>query len=332
MAATVRGVLNRTGSQDEEGNRNYVVVLRVNVESKTEGPWAVLRASGLPAVGSSYNYEDDVDDEAWLRPNCTVANVLQEGRPTLDYNITLNYSTKPQDEAQNSTCENGDIKNPLLQPNKVRGSFTKYQEQATFDRFGLPIVSSSWELMRGPQNEWDANRPSVTVEQNVASLGLETFAAMIDRVNSVTMWGLPARYVKLDNVSWERKYYGNCFRYYTRVLEFSIRYDGFDRDLLDEGTKCLRGAWMMDPASSDFGQYVLDPTLDRATAHLNPANFIKFKDKNGENARVILNGAGRPYDPGASGTGTGSDTVVGSIHVEKYNEANFFLLGVPATF
>lgn len=332
MAARVHGVLNRTGSMDEEGNRNYAVVLRVHVDDNNDGPFAVLNATGLPAVGSTYNYENASDDEAWLRPNCTVTNVMQEGRPTLDYNITLNYSTKPQDENQNSTCEQGEIKNPLLQPPKVRGSFTKYQEQATFDRYGLPIVSSSWELMRGPQNEWDANRPLVVIEQNVATLGLGTFAAMIDKVNSVTMWGLPARYVKLDDVIWERKYYGQCFRYYTRVLSFSINYASFDRDLLDEGTKCLRGAWMMDPGSDFFGQYLVDSSLSIATAHLNPANFIKFKDKNGENARVILNGKGRPYDPGASGTGTGSDTTVGSIHVEKYGEANFFLLGVPATF
>src|SRR5690606_22693106 len=99
------------------------------------------------------------------------------------------------------------------------------------DRYGNPIKSSSHEQFRGSNVEFDANRPTVWVDQNVSSLGLATFASMIDCVNDRPLWGLPKRRIKLSNVTWERKMYGTCRFYYTRKLEFDIRYDGFDRRL-----------------------------------------------------------------------------------------------------
>jgi hypothetical protein len=54
----------------------------------------------------------------------------------------------------------------------------------------------------------------------------------------------------------------------------------------------------------------------------NPQHFIRYKDRNGENARVLLDGAGIPIEDGATPV---------YRDVEYYPESNFLLLGIPLT-
>ena len=80
----------------------------------------------------------------------------------------------------------------------------------------------------------------------------------------------------------------------------------------------------------------------------NPAHFDRYKDRNGENARVLLNGYGLPAETAVL-TGTGTGTVVGTgsgtgtgtgkfsreaaeVLLDYYEEANFLLLGIPTSF
>jgi hypothetical protein len=161
---------------------------------------------------------------------------------------------------------------------------------------------------------------------------------MVDTLNDATLWGLAARKIKLSNVSWERLLYGTCDYYYKRVFDFDIDFSTFDRDVLDEGTKVLSGQW-----DRDTGEWVLleiegyggtpNPDAQR------PDHFIRYKDRNDENARVILDGNGLPADSvvlRAEETGTGTtETESGAaarIQVKKYEESNFLLLGIPTEF
>jgi len=66
--------------------------------------------------------------------------------------------------------------------------------------------------------------------------------SMVNTLNVAPLWGCPARTVKLEPPTWERRFYGACYKYFNRVLEFTVSAD-FDRDNLDEGTKCVRGYW-----------------------------------------------------------------------------------------
>jgi len=179
----------------------------------------------------------------------------------------------------------------------------------------------------------------------------------------------------------EQLYLGRCVKYYRRRLVFDIRYrciDGvseaavgtdstgtgtslegdclggyetFDRELLDEGTKVLKGhwgrgmvrlppaqggimfdeghGWVVDDISPSYTDQNLQIVPAKEADPDNPSHFIRFKDRNNENARVILNGAGLPWDPSAETSGTADDEP-GRIRVEKYGESNFLLLGIPA--
>lgn len=323
-------------SRDREGHREYKISFLV-MGDVTDGPFQALNTPGLPLPGSFWSFDNDVDPWAFCKPDATVTPVL-ENEPNRYFKVEFTYSTK-SDPPKVQRCQDVQIENPLLEPQKVSGSFVKESREEMLDKDGILICSSSWELFRGKQAEWDYSRPQVKIEQNVSLLQLPLLAKMANTVNSSPLWGLPARTIKLSNISWEKKYYGQCLIYYTRTLEFDIDYATFDRILLDEGDRCLRGEWDTDPFSPTYRQY--EPDTDQDANPLDPfdpKNFVRAKDWNGEPFHVILNGFGLPV-----GMPTGEDppedikeivetnTIIGTALWMRYKESNFLLLGIPTT-
>lgn len=333
MAAILRGRTDWSGTVDESGHRTYKVTYLVET-AVNEGPATVLQTPGLPAPGATWNPPDptslDVDIWAWRRADAVVKqHQPKKGERHSFWEIELTFSTKPSDPDK-LRCQTNQIEDPLLELPKVKGSGVKYTEEARHDRHGEAILTSSHEQVRGPQVEFDKNRPRIEIEQNVASAdqGYVLPFQLLDYVNDSAMWGFGPRCVKLSEASFERKMYGTCSLYYTRVLVFDVNNNKFDRRLTDEGTKVLKGHW-----SETTGHWVTDKIGGQDPNPDNPAHFIRFKDVHGENSRVILNGEGLPYDRDATmtGTGTGVDRP-GEILVEKYDEANLLLLGIPTSF
>lgn len=323
--AVVPGQRTWSMAMDDEGHREYKAKWRVAGLS-TDGPSAARVAVGLPAFGSPWVLDGENDPWAWCRHAASVVPVV-EGEPNTQFDVELTFSSKPPD---NKSCSDQQVTDPLLQPPKVSGSFTKRKEEATRDRFGSLIHNSAYEQMRGHTVEFDKSTPSVKVEMNVAALDLASLAATIETVNAFPLWGCAPRCVKLSGVSWERKYHGLCAVYYTETLDFEVCAETFDRDLLDEGTKVLHGHWR-----TTDGAWVLDPIGGFPPDPTNPQHFDRFKDRNGENCRVVLSG-GLPVGVSiGTGTGTASGSVVatpGTVRVEYYPESDFLLLGVPSSF
>lgn len=310
-------------SRDDVGYRTYQVTFRVKAAT-TDGPFNVFRTPGIFLPGASWIVDDDFDPWVWCLPTMTVTPVVK-GEPNKDWEVTQTFTNKPPTRQR---CNAVPIEDPLLEPQKISGSFSKFLKEATHDRFGEPITNSCHEQFRGQQVEFDNNRPTVKIEQNVADLELDLFSDMVDTVNIDELWGLPARTIKLSNVSWERKYQGTCQAYFTRILEFEVNFDTFDRDLLDEGTKVINGHWGR--GGNEGHHWVIDPLPGGLKPDpLNPAHFIRAVDRVGNPMKVILNGHGKPVDL-EPGTGTGSsDDAAGSIHIEYYPESDFLLLGIP---
>lgn len=323
MSATLfgNGPLTKSRSRDAEGYREYTCVHLVKTTDPLDGPQVVAACPNIPQVGDMWAFGNDYDPWAtcWPTQRITV-HQEKEGDAARYWRVESMFSTKPR-----KRCQDTEVEDPLMEPQKVSGSFVKYTEEATKDRTGQWIVNSSHEPIRGSQVEFDKNRPTVKIEQNVYPLGLSTFSAMIDGLNDSVLWGLNPRCIKLSNVSWERKIYGSCYYYYTRTLEFDIRYDTFDRTLYDEGTKVLNGHW------GPTGLWVLDNINGSAPDPNNPTHYNLFVDKSNNPCRVILDGNGQPAE-NISGLGTGSGDDPGVIHVEKYTEVNFLLLGIPTVF
>tara|TARA_R110000751_G_scaffold152635_1_gene257744 strand:- start:262 stop:1149 length:888 start_codon:yes stop_codon:yes gene_type:complete len=293
--AIVTGRVNWTGGRDKEGHRVYNITWLVN-STTAEGPEKIGGATGLAAIGSQWAYGSDLDAWALCYPTLKIKPVVKR-EPGEWWEVQQTFSTKPLNR-----CQDTEIENPLNEPANISGGFVKYTREVTKDRNGEPVESSSHEMFRGGSVEFDDNRPTVSISGNVLVLPLSTFAPMVDTVNDATLWGLAKRKIKLSNVSWERLLYGTCTFYYRLTYEFDIRMEGtgFDRVLIDEGTKVLKPGGNVD----------------------DPRDFQVYKDGNGENTRVLLDGAGSALVNSASPF---------EITVEYYAESNFLTLGIPTT-
>lgn len=302
--------------RNAQGHRIYKVAHLVKADPE-DGPYNALNTPGLPTVGSQWNFRADFDGWAWCTPEAEVkVHQEKEGDPSEYWLVTQTFSSK-----RGERCQDQEILDPLLEPDRVSGSFQKDKKTGVYDKDGNAIVNSAHEQIKGNVNEWDEGWDVVRIQQNVYPLGIETFAPMRNRVNNAPLWGFAARCVKLSDVTWEEVYQGTCEKYFVRTLEFEVKSDTWDRTVDDEGTKFLKGRWVAEGGSHEW-------VVDSGANPDNPADFIRAIDVRGNPVTALLNGAGRPYN--ISPTGTGDDTP-GTITIQKYLEANFLTLGIPAT-
>lgn len=271
-----------SGSEDDEGHSEYIIEFKVRADI-TDGPFNVRNTPNLPLPGSFWSYKNDIDPNATCRRRAKMTPMQKEDEATDLWRVEFFYSTKPFKRCQDFTFEN-----PLTEPQKISGSWKNEKKEATTNRFGIPLRYSSHERMKGPKVEFEEGFPTVRIEQNVLNLELDILAIAMNTVNSVPMWGLPIRCVRLSGVSWSREYYGSCFPYYKRSLEFEINPDTFDRDVADEGHKVLYGRW------EKPGVYRLLCIDGDLPDHKNPAHFVEFKYPSGNPGIVQLNGKGLP--------------------------------------
>lgn len=273
-----------------EGYRNYKIKHRVQVNIADGPHTALYDTPGLPLPGSAWQFDNDFDEWAYCTQEAIVEPVAHEGEPNEFFDIEQLFSTEPDVLCPDDT---GNFDDPLLKADIITGGFVKYTEEATYDRFGLPITSTSWEQLRGSQVEFDRNRPQVRIQQNVADLELDILADLIDSVNQDSQWGFNERCVKFSGCTWSKHYHTDCTVYYTRELEFDINIDTFDRDLIDEGTKALPGHW--DQAT---GRYIRDlaaaVSFQATTVNGNPN--VTIEGSGGSNIVVghIVEGTGIP--------------------------------------
>lgn len=287
------GVKRWSMTRDMDYNRDYSISILVELDfplnvftgSSLQGPAIVSNTPGLPVIGDTWNFADDVDVWAYCKARTTIEQFGNDV-PNQYFLVTYLFSTKPD-----RRCNETAIEDPLLEPPKLSGSFTKYTLEATQDRFGNPILTSSFEQIRGPQNEWDANRQTVKIAIPVAQLNLQTVSSCMDTVNEFELWGNSPRCVKLSNASWEQVFFGTCYVYYRWEYEFEVNSDTWDRDFLDQGTKALHGEnrqgnWVITPINVGLPAINPDPT--------NPLHFVQYTDVNSNPTPVILNGFGIP--------------------------------------
>jgi hypothetical protein len=294
MSAFVEGRTDWGMTRDKDGHRTYKIKWLVQTTSVNDGPAHALIASGLPTIGSSWSQGNDYD--AWARclPNqvCRYITRNESGRW---WEVEQTFSTKPL-----SRCQDTTIDNPLNEPDRISGGFSKYTEEISLDKDGKEIENSAEEAFRGPQVEFDNNRPTVTIEKNVLVLPLDTIAEMVDTVNDSTLWGLQKRKVKLSNVSWSRELYGTCTFFYKVSYEFDINFDTFDRTVIDIGTR-----FKIKGAEAD-----------------NKNQYERYTDINGELTTCHLDGNGNLL-------AAGDDPV--EIEIKYYDESNFLTLGIPTS-
>ena len=302
MTVTKAGRRSWSLNLNEDGERVYTLVVDAETDDFDDGPHTVLYEVYTlisASVGSVWSWGNDSDPWAFLTPRATVRPRV-EGEKSKLWRCTFTWSTKGRERCQDQTIED-----PLMEPAKISGSFVAVSKEATVDKDGDAIKSSSHEVFRGPQIEFDDTRASVIIEQNVPLLELDIITDMVQTVNDAPMWGLANRSIKMDNFSWERKYYGVCNVYFTRRLEFSVVFDSFDRTILDQGTKVFDDVNFADNAGN----------------RADPTKYRRYTDTFGNIANTLLDGNGSALAVGGNPT---------KITVQYYKESNFLELGIPS--
>jgi len=300
-----------------------------SVQEPPAGPQQALACPGLPTVGSWYIIGADLDLWAWCRWDAS-ATMVDDKENTRQFIVEVTFSSKPTDIKRCITTPPGD---PTQDLPEISGGSSKYTEEATFDMFGQPVVNSAWEQLRGQTVEFDRNRGKVKVKQNFSSFSQITLAyQMLDCVNGYPLWGMPPRCIKLSGVDWKKHWYARCSFYYERTLDYDVSMQGlneqqinatipgiepgpiaigFDRFVLDEGTKVLSGRWNRETAQWQRRPVPPTATLNPDAAGNpvpgvpinpdpnNPSHFVKFPDRQGNPIKGILNGLGEPWNPAA---------------------------------
>lgn len=342
------------GGRDAEGHREYEVKLLVGTNDPRDGPARVLQTPGLPVPGTQWIIDNDIDIWAWCRWDCTV-EPLVENEPNLYWECSFKFGTRPPATGAGSGrgsaspgrgggggggdnsragCRDFQVEDPVLEPQKVSFSLTHYTEEALEDRFGKKILNSAKEQQHGPNVEFDASRLQIHIEQNVFNLEFTLLEDYRDSVNDSALWGIPKRCIKLSDVSAERKFYGSCYRYYTRRFTFDVwtRKDrngatvsAHDRELIDAGFHVLNGRW-----NKTTGNWELVNIGGAAPNPNNPAHYMDFIDRVGNTASTpyLLDGAGKPLNVALALDQSNLSTYV----VQKYQERNFLALGIPLLF
>lgn len=294
MSGTVLGHLDWSVKQDKDGHRDYSIIWLVQTSDPDDGPYTVGTTPLLPAIGSAWIFGNDNDPWAFCWPEVTVQPVYTKEPCTL-WTVENMFTTRPL-----RRCQDDAIENPLLEPPRLSGTYGKVSKESHIDKDGKLIKSSSHEIFRGKSVEFDECLPTVSIEMTFSSNQISTFNGLINRVNDATLWGLSTRKIKLSNATWKRHLYGICTFYYTVAYEFEINPETFDRLIPDEGSKILKEGGDEDK----------------------PEDFIVYKDRNGENTRVLLDGHGAPLASAAAPH---------NISFKKLKEGNLLLLGIPAS-
>lgn len=297
MGAHSLGLLEVPSSRDDTGATTYRPQWLVYVDDPyNELAATVYNCPDLPKVGDHWAYGSEIDQYSWCHPNWTVDQVLS-GEPGKYWKVTTPFSTKG-----GSRCQDTQVQNPLQEPPNISGSFIKLTRFALEDIDQRPLMNSAFEELPDSFREVDDNRPTVVIQMNILQLPLATFVPMVDAVNSVDMWGLSAKMVKLSNVSWERKVYGKCTYYFSVTYEFEVNKDTWVRRI------------------PDYGSMVYSGNGDRN----DPANYVprrnQFLTEDLESG--LLNGNGDRL----------TTNVPVILEFNVYPQVDFFALGIPATF
>ncbi len=287
MSFAIVGPLEWSMSRDAEGYRTYKLNTLVQSNNYADGPTNALLTPGMASPGAPWIYGNDVDMWVWCRQDATIEPVLQ-GEPNRHFKITQTFSNKPIPDSQQRPNSAAPTENPLMEPSKISGSFTRRTEEATVNQYGFLVLNSAFEQMRGTQMEFDISVQTIKIEQNLAVMNVAFHEYFMNALNSDVLWGFGPRCIKIMGITWDKKYHGIASYYYTRTIEFEINRLTWDRLLPDKATKALQGHW------DASGQYVLENIDGNPPNPQNPTHFKAFKDKEGHATTVMLNGRGMP--------------------------------------
>lgn len=237
MTATVRGISvgGRTGSINQDGEREYSVVYKVTTDDKRDGPSVVRTAFGIPNVGDTYQPGNDLDVAAVV-----VSKEATQGDSPWDWAVEVRYSTNPGERAPSA------FENPLDQPPELTYSFQERRVlvPGTHNDPRAPASPGTWyngvyapngELFQ-PQPEVDVSEPVLHVRRNVATIVPAVLMGLANCVNYDLWQGAEPRQLRLKPPTAVRKWHKNSGYYWEVDYAIEFRWETWDVTLRNDGT------------------------------------------------------------------------------------------------
>lgn len=198
------------GKKDELAEREYRVTYLVQTDDPLDGPEVVLRAPGLPIIGATYSFANDIDLGALVRS----LNARRLPDERLLWEVEVTYSSRNQGD---------DIveQNPLDRPAKKRWSTEPYQRIIHHDRFGSPIFNSAHDTF-DPPIMIDDMRLTLIYTRNEATNDIPFIFSFANAVNSDVFYGFQPGEVKLTHIESEEEKENNVI-FWVTTYEFHFR-------------------------------------------------------------------------------------------------------------
>lgn len=245
MTATVRGISidDASGSINKDGEREYRIVYKVQVDDKRDGAAAVRTAFGIPNLGDAYNPGNDSDFEAVV--------ISKEPRRVPDcpfeWEVEVVYSTNTGQR------EPKQYANPLAEPPEITFGFEERRiiiPGRYNDPLGPPsgkewqqgIFAPNGELF-DPQPEATYADPVWNIKRNVA-FGSVTYGglmALANAVNSDYFNGAESRQLKMKPAQASIRWHKAIGDYWEVSYALIYRWETWDIQVLNQGTYYFSG-------------------------------------------------------------------------------------------
>ncbi len=234
MSVTRVDVVDIKATNTEDFHREYDLTYRVITDSESDGPDTVLASGSLPTYGQPYAYGSESNPFASCR---FVGNARRDqGEKTRKaWLVDAKFSTRGSNRDPNDQPGK-----PLDWAWKVSGSFGTGQKYSNKDRTGRALANSANEPFEDVP-PIDDQILLLTLEKNLPTLSLSQWADSRGKVNDATLWGLPARRVKLMQWSWTPQWTGAGQAYVACKWEVAINFDGYYYEPRDEGYREITG-------------------------------------------------------------------------------------------
>lgn len=209
---------------DRDFHRTYTTIYVVFTE-RNQDPFNAASVSGIPTYGDSYSWNAFTDVWAFakqfdIQRDQELKDPLS-GDIVVRWTITVRHDSKPTGGSNGFTPRD----NPLDEPVVITGSFDWYTSPRYRDIDGNVLANSAHIPYPRETVEVDDVFDTINVSYNYATIDLDLRSQMINAVNSVPMWGLGVRRIKLSTWDYQILWAGPAFQYVKYNLKFTVSYE-----------------------------------------------------------------------------------------------------------
>lgn len=210
-----------TRGMKREYTTNYQVIAHEDAAPDLVATAVDSEGNRIPKYGEYYIYKNNPDIWAAcyaISATSDFVKIKHGDNNAYKWVVTVKHSTDREDAQPNKRD------NPLNDPPVIGGTFQPFNKAIYFDADGNLAANTAGFPITPPIQRTHQN-DTLTIRKNTVSISLPQRTTFMNRVNSVPIWGLLARQVKLTAWRYTINRIGDLLDYVTHDYEFVISYE-----------------------------------------------------------------------------------------------------------